>query len=191
MKNLIILFVVLLLISGSAYMLLQQGGDQVDEPTKDDVLDQTATSMANPASEHCLNSGGNIEMVTNTDGSQFGMCQLEEYMCEEWAYYRGECTVDEDAEKIKEVLINKGLNLTDMKVVIQKHLGKYMAGGVVPVSIPAGGGYVFAAKDDAGNISIVADGNGAIMCSILEGYTDFPTYLIPECINEAGNSIAR
>jgi hypothetical protein len=128
--------------------------------------------------------------VTAPDGSQFGLCHFKDYSCEEWAYFNGECTLEEDAQKIKQALIDKGLDLSDMKVVIYKHLGKYIEGGVVPVSAPGGGGYVFASKDDD-KIAIVADGNGAILCSMLEDHSDFPTYLIPECIDETGNQITR
>ena len=46
-------------------------------------------------------------------------------------------------------------------------------------------------KDSEGNIEIVADGNGAIMCKVLTDYPEYPTYLIPECIDDSGNPIAR
>jgi uncharacterized protein len=148
-------------------------------------------TQANPASEYCQTNGGVLEIITHSDGSQIGLCRLDDYACEEWAYYRGECAVEEDAEQIKQALIAKGLDLTDMKVVIYTHLGQYLAGGVVPVSAPAGGGYVFAQKDVSGNISIVADGNGAITCSMLVNYPDFPAYLIPECLDDEGNQTPR
>lgn len=102
----------------------------------------------------------------------------------------GECDVEADEELIKQALTDKGLDLTDMKVEIYKHLGKYIEGGVVPVSAPAGGGYVFAVKDGSG-IKVVADGNGAIMCSGLAEYPDFPAFLISECVDEAGEVVVR
>ena len=43
---------------------------------------------------------------------------------------------------------------------------------VLPVSTFGGGGYVFAVKDD-GEVKVLADGNGVIMCSFLEDYPDF------------------
>lgn len=168
-------------------------GEKEASIVNDESADQQKprVGMPNPASKYCEEDGGTMEIITNKDGSQFGMCNLGDYSCEEWTYFNGECTVDEDANKIKQTLITKGLNLSDMKVVIYKHLGGYISGGVVPVSAPAGGGYVFAAKDDSGNIKIVADGNGAIMCSMLEDYPDFPVYLIPECIDKEGNATTR
>ena len=83
-----------------------------------------------------------------------------------------------------EALLAKDLDLTDMKVVIRVHLGTYISGAVVPVSAPAGGGYVFAAKNEEGTISIVADGNGAIMCDQLVDYPEYPSYLIPQCVED-------
>lgn len=152
---------------------------------------ESTASMTNPASKYCEENNGKLEIITQSDGSQFGLCQFEDYSCEEWAYMNGECTIEEDAEKIKNTLTAKGLNLTGMKVVIHKHLGKYISGGVVPIDMPGGGGYIFATKDDSGNIRIVADGNGSIMCTMLDDYPDFPAFLIPECIDDTGNPIIR
>lgn len=148
------------------------------------------TSMANPASQFCDENGGKLEIVSNSDGSQIGLCNLDEYSCEEWTYYRGECTIKEDEEKIKQALINKGLNLSQSKVVINKHLGKYIGGSVVPVDMLGGGGYVFAAKEDE-KIIVLADGNGAIMCKSFEDYPDFPSYLVSECVDDTGNIVKR
>lgn len=149
------------------------------------------TNMPNPASEYCEENGGTLEVVTYNEGAQFSICKFEDYSCEEWTYFRDECDIEGDALKIKDALVEKGLNLTGMKVVIYKHLGKDIAGGVVPVDMLGGGGYVFATKDDNGNVKIVADGNGAIMCAMLQAYPGYSTYLIPECIDESGTPITR
>lgn len=152
--------------------------------------EETSTNIANPASQKCIDNGGKLEIVTNKDGSQFGMCNFKDFSCEEWTYFNEKCSIEEDAQKIKEVLVNKGLNLTDMKVIITKHLGKYIAGSVVPISAPGGGGYVFAAKDED-DIKVLADGNGVIMCSAFKDYPDFPAYLVSQCVDESGNSVQR
>ena len=149
-----------------------------------------AVTMSNPASDFCVDNGGKSEIVTESDGSQFGLCVFEDYSCEEWGFYRNECDIEGDEEAITEILIEKGLNLTDMKVVIKKHLGKYIEAAVTPVSAIAGGGYVFAVKD-AGEIKILADGNGAIMCSFFDEYPDFSSYLVPECIDDNGIGVSR
>jgi hypothetical protein len=80
-------------------------------------------------------------------------------------------------------LIAKDLNLEGMEVVIYKHLGIWIGGGVVPISEPGGGGYFFAVKD-GDVVKVLADGNGVIMCSSFKDYPDFSTYLVPECIDD-------
>lgn len=48
--------------------------------------------VANPASVHCEEQGYNLEIRTDPDGSQYGVCIFPDGSeCEEWAYYRGEC----------------------------------------------------------------------------------------------------
>lgn len=83
-------------------------------------------SLVNPASKFCKENGGVLELITAKDGSQFGMCKLGAYSCEEWIYFRGDCDVKGDAEWVYNALKAKGLNLSDMKVVINRHLGKYI-----------------------------------------------------------------
>lgn len=185
------LIILALFLTVSRKTTLKENTTTNEVTTQETTKEKPTTSIANPASKNCEESGGKLEIITNSDGSQFGLCQFDDYSCEEWTYMNGECTIEKDAERIKDALIAKGLNLTDMKVVIHKHLGKYISGGVVPISAPAGGGYVFAVKDESGNIEIVADGNGAIMCAMLEDYPDFPSFLIPECISETGNPMTR
>lgn len=161
---------------------------------KQDVSQTTSSQeildMVNPASKYCEENGGQLVMINNKDGSQLGMCKFEDYECEEWAFYRDECNIEEDAEAIYKALEDKGLNLDNMKVEIYKHMGQYIEGGVVPILARAGGGYVFAEKSD-GTMKIVADGNGSILCEYLEEYPDFPEYLISECVGNNGNIVTR
>ncbi len=49
--------------------------------------------MPNPASTYCTENEGRLEIITQKDGSQYGICTFEDNSsCEEWAFYRGECT---------------------------------------------------------------------------------------------------
>lgn len=49
------------------------------------------TQVANPASVHCREQGGTLEIVDGPEG-QHGVCTLKDgTVCEEWAYLRGEC----------------------------------------------------------------------------------------------------
>ena len=48
--------------------------------------------LANPASEYCIEHGGQPMIQTASDGSQLGICQFPDTStCDEWAFYRGDC----------------------------------------------------------------------------------------------------
>jgi putative hemolysin len=151
---------------------------------------ETNLNKTNPASDNCVSLGGQLEIITEKDGSQFGMCKLENYSCEEWALFRNECDIKSDSEKIRTSLISKGLDLSGMEILISKHLGKYIAGSVSPVDKVGGGGYFFAVKD-GDLIEVLADGNGIIACSSFDDYPDFSTYLVPECVDEKTGKIVQ
>jgi putative hemolysin len=49
--------------------------------------------IANPASTYCVEQGGASEVRRGEDGSQYGVCTFPDGSeCEEWAFFRGECT---------------------------------------------------------------------------------------------------
>jgi inhibitor of cysteine peptidase len=48
--------------------------------------------VANPASVYCEQQGGTVEIRTDDEGGQVGVCVFDDGSeCEEWAFYRGEC----------------------------------------------------------------------------------------------------
>jgi putative hemolysin len=50
--------------------------------------------LANPASQNCVARGGTLQMERRPDGGQYGVCVfVDNYQCEEWALFRGECPV--------------------------------------------------------------------------------------------------
>lgn len=50
--------------------------------------------IANPASTNCKEKGGTLQIKTRGDGGEYGLCYFEDnYACEEWALFRGECPV--------------------------------------------------------------------------------------------------
>ena len=56
---------------------------------------QSGNSMqiANPSSVYCENHNGTLEIRTAADGGQVGYCKFSNGKeCEEWAFYRGECS---------------------------------------------------------------------------------------------------
>ncbi len=49
-------------------------------------------TIPNPAAEYCIEQGGTHTLITETDGSQYGICTLPGGTeCDEWAFYRKEC----------------------------------------------------------------------------------------------------
>ncbi len=55
-------------------------------------IEKTQTfNITNPASQNCLNKGGQLEILKNNLG-EYGVCVFENnYQCEEWALLRDEC----------------------------------------------------------------------------------------------------
>ena len=52
-----------------------------------------SAGLANPASVHCEEQGGRVEIRTGDHGGQLGYCIFPDGSeCEEWTFFRGECT---------------------------------------------------------------------------------------------------
>jgi putative hemolysin len=50
------------------------------------------SQLANPASQNCAAKGGTLRIESRPDGGQYGVCIfVDNYQCEEWALFRGEC----------------------------------------------------------------------------------------------------
>ena len=48
--------------------------------------------LANPASQNCVKQNGTLSIERRPDGGQYGVCVFtDNYQCEEWALFRGEC----------------------------------------------------------------------------------------------------
>ena len=61
-------------------------------PACSDDDDQSTIGLPNPASVYCEEQGGTIEMRQGAEGVS-GVCVFEDGSeCEEWAFFRGECT---------------------------------------------------------------------------------------------------
>jgi putative hemolysin len=82
-----VLLVLLILMAAS---LSACGGEPSPVPTADTF--QSPLNLANPASKYCVDQGGRLE-IRDEVGGQTGYCVFEDGSeCEEWAFYRGECT---------------------------------------------------------------------------------------------------
>jgi len=86
-KGLAIIFIVLFILTASVlvYFLITE--------QKESSQSSQQTGIANPASVFCEQRGYNLTIVTASDGSQAGYCVFpDENRCDEWAFYRGECS---------------------------------------------------------------------------------------------------
>ncbi|MEZ4644366.1 MAG: META domain-containing protein [Chloroflexota bacterium] len=88
----------LLVMSLLIMSLLLVACGQTNEPgvtngdTAPAATDDTAAGLANPASVYCEEQGGTLEIRTDNNGGQYGVCLFDDGSeCDEWAFFRGEC----------------------------------------------------------------------------------------------------
>lgn len=56
-------------------------------------LTPSTYQSANPASQYCIDNGGQIEIKSDNLGNEYGVCKFDNgSQCDEWAYFRGECS---------------------------------------------------------------------------------------------------
>ena len=54
--------------------------------------DQNESELPNSASVYCEEQGGTVDIRTDADGNQSGVCVFADGSeCDEWAFFRGEC----------------------------------------------------------------------------------------------------
>ena len=86
-KPFLILFFIL--ITGSLIIFLSL---QLSGTTKIIKKEPIQTSIANPASQYCIEQGGIVDIRKKPDKSEYGVCVFEDNrQCEEWALLRKEC----------------------------------------------------------------------------------------------------
>lgn len=100
-----------------------------------------AAGMANPASVHCVDNGGELKIKKDADGNEYGLCLLQDgTSCEEWTYFRGECPKEGSGISEKSTLKGPASNklefipIADDKVVSalkNKEIDIYM-GAITP-----------------------------------------------------------
>jgi putative hemolysin len=89
-------FSLLMLVVGLILSACQGGGTQ--KPTEG-ASEEAPANMANPASVYCEEQGGTLEIRTDANGGQYGVCLFDDGSeCDEWAYFRGECQPGESIQ---------------------------------------------------------------------------------------------
>ena len=72
--------------------------EETESPTV--VEENKGIGMANPASVYCEEHGGTLD-IRDTDAGQYGVCVFPDgNECEEWAFFRGECSPSAPAPKL-------------------------------------------------------------------------------------------
>ena len=96
---------------------------------------------------------------------------------------------ESDLVQIKEAFAEKyNRSVGEIDATIDNNTGTY-ANGLIRFAGEIGGGWWLAYNSGDGWI-IVADGNGSVLCDDIEGY-DFPTDMVPECWDEATNTLIQ
>jgi putative hemolysin len=89
------LFILGLLVSLITSIVSACSGTPAAEPAiapAEEANEEPATGLANPASVYCQEQGGTVEIRTDAEGGQYGVCIFDDGSeCDEWAYFRGEC----------------------------------------------------------------------------------------------------
>ena len=94
-----------------------------------------------------------------------------------------------DLEQIREAMAAKHNKPVSQTIVtISKNTGTYASGGV-KFEGDVGGGWLLAAKS-GGRWVIVDDGNGTMSCEVIAPY-NFPSSIVPECVDKNGKLIKR
>lgn len=62
-------------------------------PARSSGPESGEVGLPNPASVYCEEQGGKVEIRTDAGGGQYGVCIFADGSeCDEWAFYRGECS---------------------------------------------------------------------------------------------------
>jgi len=135
--------------SNKSYSICYKPEENIgDTTTSVSVVDSSPVGIANPASVYCVKQGFKSEILTNADGSQYGVCIFNDgSKCEEWAYYKGDCKLG--------VLVSPILSTT----------GSSSGGGssavlsIIPgsISVSVGAPQIFIKGDTVDVIAVVKD----------------------------------
>ena len=100
MKGIVVITALLVLLIGCAPGGLTESPTPSPMETPPAGEEATPTSepggLPNPASKYCVDQGYELEIRTDEAGNQYGVCIFPDGSeCEEWAFFRGECTYQE------------------------------------------------------------------------------------------------
>ncbi len=103
-----------------------------NKTSTEQIPTEEPVGLPNPASVYCEEQGGTLELRTDADGGQYGVCIFADGSeCEEWAYFREECqpgdsTGDQPLEDVGE-LTTEIVDPTSARQAIVTYLIEYYA----------------------------------------------------------------
>lgn len=113
----------------------------------------TTVGLANPASVNCEKNGGTLTISTDSTGAQTGMCTFSNgKVCEEWAFYRGECSAS---------LPSKACTREYMPVCAEPPMPACLEGMMCAQVMPAAKTYPNKCSAEAENATIISEGECA------------------------------
>jgi len=115
---------------------------EVSMPTTEPAA-EGPPGMPNPASVHCQDQGGRLEIRTDADGGQFGVCIFADGSeCEEWAFFRGECQPGQPAAEpspTEAAPSEPDVAVEELLALIQLPAGAFSSDpALLPLRAPAG-----------------------------------------------------
>jgi len=99
---------------------------EVTTPLGTTTPDISDISIANPAAVNCEKQGFRLEIRTDLDGNQYGVCIFPDGSeCDEWAFFRRECgpvptnpTTENKAVEAAKILLATELNLETGQITV-------------------------------------------------------------------------
>jgi hypothetical protein len=84
----------LFILTALAILAAACGSAPTETPTLPPTEVIEPVGLPNPASQNCLDQGGDLVIMERGDGGQYGVCFFEDNrQCEEWALMNGDCPV--------------------------------------------------------------------------------------------------
>jgi len=93
--NKVLLWIILVLIAILIFIVFQIR--HLNKEKNNDINNATNNikenvGMANPASVYCINQSGSLNIRSDAEGNQYGVCIFDDGSeCEEWKFFRAEC----------------------------------------------------------------------------------------------------
>ena len=93
--NKILLWIILVLITVLIFVVFQirhLNNEKISDVNNLPNSTSENVGLANPASVYCINQSGKLDIRSDLDGNQYGVCIFKDGSeCEEWKFFRGEC----------------------------------------------------------------------------------------------------